>query len=314
MPILGCITRSIWNTELEFFPYFLRALDVSDRLKLPLEHQGRAALLKLETRLKAHRFGGLAFEFLMFGVKQGWACLFGGVYLGLLMLTHFVWSPALPFYRYDLLFVLGLAIQALMLLWRLESLEEAKVIFLFHVVGTVMEVFKTHIGSWIYPEPSLLHLGKVPLFAGFMYSAVGSYIARIWRIFDIKVEHYPPLWTTWALCALSYLNFFSHHFVMDIRWGLFALSAVLFGRTLFWFKPDKVHRPMPILLGFFLVALFIWIGENIGTYTKTWLYPKQMEHWTLVSFEKVGSWFLLMMISVVLVSLVRTPEPYNRDP
>ena len=43
-----------------------------------------------------------------------------------------------------------------MLAFRLETWEEAKVIFVFHVVGTAMEIFKTSVGSWIYPEPSLL--------------------------------------------------------------------------------------------------------------------------------------------------------------
>jgi uncharacterized membrane protein YoaT (DUF817 family) len=30
---------------------------------------------------------------------------------------------------------------------------------------------------------------------------------------------------------------------------------------------------MNLLLAMALVAVFIWIGENIGTYTHTWLYP-----------------------------------------
>jgi len=33
---------------------------------------------------------------------------------------------------------------------------------------------------------------------------------------------------------------------------------------------------MPLLLGLFLVALFIWFAENLGTLSKTWLYPSQM--------------------------------------
>jgi uncharacterized membrane protein YoaT (DUF817 family) len=52
------------------------------------------------------------------------------------------------------------------------------VIAIFHLVGTVMEVFKTAHGSWIYPEPSLLRIGGVPLFSGFMYACIGSYLAR----------------------------------------------------------------------------------------------------------------------------------------
>ena len=65
---------------------------------------------------------------------------------------------------------------------------------------------------------------------------------------------------------------------------------------------------MPLLLGFFLVALFIWFAENLGTFARAWIYPGQEDGWELVSLAKLGSWYLLMIISVVLVSLVHQPE------
>ncbi len=65
---------------------------------------------------------------------------------------------------------------------------------------------------------------------------------------------------------------------------------------------------MPMLLAFFLVALFIWIAENIATWGGAWLYPSQENGWTLVSIEKLVSWYLLMLISVVLVTLVHPPR------
>jgi uncharacterized membrane protein YoaT (DUF817 family) len=244
----------------------------------------------------------------MFGIKQGWACLFGGAMLALLLATHLWWPEKAPIARYDFLVVGALAIQAAMLAFKLESWEEARVILVFHIVGTIMELFKTQHGSWIYPEDSLLRIGMVPLFSGFMYAAVGSYIARIQRIFDIKFRHYPPLWATWVLAAAIYINFFAHHWLPDIRLGLFALTAVLFGRGWFYFTPDRQRRKMPFLLGFFLVATFIWLAENIATFANAWVYPSQSDGWHMVSIDKLGSWFLLMMISVVLVSLVHRPE------
>jgi uncharacterized membrane protein YoaT (DUF817 family) len=33
----------------------------------------------------------------------------------------------------------------------------------------------------------------------------------------------------------------------------------------------------------------------------------------MVSFEKLGSWYLLMLISVVLVTLVHPPQPHKPD-
>src|SRR3546814_361997 len=132
-------------------------------------------------------------------------------------------------------------------------------------------------GSWQYPEASLLHIGAVPLFSGFMYAAVGSYIARVWRIFDFRYSGYPPIWTSYALAAAIYVNFFAHHWLYDVRWFLFAATALLFWRCQVWFRPLHLHRRMPLLVGWGLVALFIWLAENIGTFARAWTYPSQNE-------------------------------------
>ena len=95
----------------------------------------------------------------------------------------------------------------------------------------------------------------------------------------------------------------------DIRWGLFLGAAILYGPCMIWFKPDEEHRPMPLLLGLVLVAFFIWIAENIGTFTKAWIYPGQETAWHMVSFGKLGSWFLLMIISFALVAALHRSEP-----
>lgn len=254
------------------------------------------------------RWHGYAYEFLLFGLKQAWACLFGGAMLALLILTGFFWPQDALIARYDFLVVAAVLIQGLLLATRLERMEEALVILIFHVVGTAMEVFKTAHGSWTYPEESLLRIGGVPLFSGFMYACVGSYMARAIRLFEIRFERYPPLWGPWILAVLAYANFFTHHYLPDIRWGLYALSVVLFGRAWFQFTPDRTVRRMPMLMGFLLVALFIWIAENVGTFTSAWIYPSQKDGWSLVPLAKMGSWYLLMMLSFVLVTLVHRPE------
>jgi uncharacterized membrane protein YoaT (DUF817 family) len=277
--------------------------------RLPFEAWGRRRLADAQAwsdRAARRRYG---FEFLMFGLKQGWACLFGGAMLALLVGTHLLWPDAAPVARYDFLVVAAIAVQAAMLALRLETWSEARVILLFHIAGTVMELFKTAHGSWIYPEDSLLRIGAVPLFSGFMYAAVGSYIARVQRVFDIRVRRYPPLWTTWLLAAGIYVNFFAHHWLPDVRLVLFVATAVLFGRGWFYFTADRARRSMPLLLGFGLVALFIWIAENLATFGRAWAYPGQETVWEPVGLAKLGSWFLLMMVSVVLVSLVHRPVP-----
>ena len=259
------------------------------------------------------RLHAFAYEFLLFGLKQAWACLFGGTMVFLLIASHFLWPQGAALSRYDFLVLAALALQVVLLTTKLERWDEALVVLIFHVVGTVMEIFKTAHGSWIYPEASLLRIGGVPLFSGFMYAAIGSYIARAWRLFDIKFESYPPLWGPWLLAVLSYVNFFSHHYMIDLRWGLFVFSVVLFARRNFLFTPDQKPRRMPMLLGFFLVALFIWFAENVGTFTATWVYPNQAEHWRMVSPAKLGSWYLLMMLSFVLVTVVHRPQTVERS-
>ena len=104
------------------------------------------------------------------------------------------------------------------------------------------------------------------------------------------------------------MNFFTHHYLPDIRIGLFAFSVLIFGRTIFLFTPDQKPRPMPMVIGALLVALFIWFAENLGTFANAWIYPSQADGWKLVSIEKMGAWYLLLLLSFVLVTLVHKPE------
>lgn len=262
-------------------------------------------------RLPAGGFYGALVEFLVFGLKQAWACLFGGAMLALIMATKLWWPQEAGLARYDFLFLSAVAIQLAMLALRLEKPSEAKVILIFHVVGTAMEIFKTSAGSWIYPEENFFRIAGVPLFSGFMYAAVGSYLARVSRIFDMRYTNYPPLWATVLLCAAIYVNFFAHHFTVDIRYGLFAATALLYLRTVVHYRVFRFRHRMPLLLGFLLVALFIWFAENIGTWSRAWIYPGQGNGWAPVSIHKLGAWYLLMIISFVLVTLVHRPRPMD---
>ena len=261
----------------------------------------------LETILPHTLVLGLV-EFLVFGIKQAWACLFGGLLIAAIVLTHQIYPSDAALSRYDFLFLYAIALQVLFLITRLERPQEALVIFIFHAVGTTMEVFKTDAGSWTYPEASLLRIGDVPLFSGFMYAAVGSYFARVSRVFAFRWQAYPRLSFTLTLATGIYINFFSHHFIVDIRYGLFALTALLFWRTRVHYRVWRWQHRMPLLLGFFLVSLFIWFAENIATFARIWLYPDQTEGWQMVSLQKLGSWYLLMIVSWVLVTIIHRPK------
>lgn len=267
-----------------------------------------AIRLRLEHHIARSRGRARLWEFGLFVFKQGWACLFGATMLTLILLTRWLWPPHAALARYDFLFLAAVAVQVTLLLTRMESVREAKVILVFHVVGTCMELFKTSVGSWTYPERSYFHVGHVPLFSGFMYASVGSYLARVTRIVDMRYTRYPPAWATAVLAGLTYANFFTHHYLPDIRWGLFAALAVLYGRTWVYYRPYQKWRRMPLLVGFCLVALFIWCAENIGTFAAVWVYPQQRHGWQMVGAGKFGAWLLLMVISFILVTLAHRPQ------
>ncbi len=254
----------------------------------------------------------LVYEFARFGVKQAWACLFGAIMLTLLILTRYFYPAHAALPRYDFLTLAALCVQAFMLWARLETFDEAKVIALFHVTGTAMEVFKTAGGSWTYPEFSYLHIGGVPLFTGFMYASIGSFMARCWRLFDFRFEAHPPMGQVYLLACAIYANFFFDHFGVDLRLWLLLAAVLVFGRTWIDYRVWHHYRRMPLLLANGLTALFIWVAENIGTYTKTWLYPDQSVVWTYVSLGKFTSWYLLLVISYAMVALVNKPKNLAR--
>lgn len=181
---------------------------------------------------------------------------------------------------------------------------------MFHIIAMGMEIFKTHpsIGSWSYPETAILSIMGVPLFAGFMYSAVGSYIARVWRIFWFRYTSYPNRMATILLALAIYVNFFTHHFIMDFRYIILIVTLFLFGKTTIHFRPHQTYYSMNLAFWFFLVSIFIWIAENIATSMHIWIYPSQAVVWHMVGIEKILAWFLLMIISFVLVSLVHRLE------
>ncbi|WP_417239573.1 DUF817 domain-containing protein [Celeribacter halophilus] len=254
-------------------------------------------------------------ELVMFTVKMGWASLFGGLLLIAMLVTHSVWQADWPIARYDALLLYALALQLLFLFFRLETLSEAKVILLFHLTGTIMEIFKLHMGSWDYPGAGLIKIGGVPLFSGFMYASVGSFMARAIRLFDMRFAPYPPYWASLLFAGAIYMNFFTHHFGPDIRIGLFAASLILYARTRVWYRIGQWHwMPMPV--AGVLSAFFLWIAENIGTATKIWLYNGQMAG-DMVGFSKMGSWYLLLYVSFVTVTLVQRdaldPQKFTPD-
>ncbi len=236
------------------------------------------------------------------------AASFAIALLALIVLSRLYWPEDAPLHRYDALLVACLLIQAGLLAAGLESRLEAQAIAVYHVVGVTMEIFKVAAGSWVYPEPSIAQIGGVPLFTGFMYSAVGSYIARAWKLYRFEFNRFPPLWRAGLLATLIYVNFYTHHYVWDWRYPLFAAAVVVFWRVRFSFDFGAARLSMPLVALFVGVGALIWTAENIATWANVWLYPQQEGGWRPVSVQKVGSWTLLMIVSFVLSAALHRPD------
>jgi uncharacterized membrane protein YoaT (DUF817 family) len=251
-------------------------------------------------------------EFAVFVLKQAWACVFGALLLVVIVAARLWYPDDAVIARNDAMTIAAVLIQIAMVAFRLESGRELWVIVLFHVTGTVMELFKTDVGSWVYAADGFLRIGGVPLFSGFMYAAVGSYMVRVYRLFDLGFMRYPRRWVTALVAVAIYVNFFLHHFWWDARWVLVVAVLALWLPTVMHARVWRRTLKLPLLLAFAGVAVFIYLAENIATLAGAWAYPDQVAGWQLVSPSKLVSWFLLMIISVVLVTWVYPPRPPTR--
>lgn len=259
-------------------------------------------LLTERTETAVFGFARFAVEFFYFGIKEARACLFAGLFFAAVF--------ALPraglfgMARYDLLLLIALAIQSWMVWAKLESMDEFKAICLFHVIGFTLEVFKTSAGihSWAYPDFAYTKLWGVPLFSGFMYAAIGSYMTQSWRLLDLRIRHHPPYWMATLIALAIYVNFFTHHYIGDFRWYIAACALGLYARATVVFRPYDRDRSMPLLLAFVLIGFFIWLAENVSTFFGIWQYPNQIGAWASVHVGKWSSWSLMVVMTFTIVA------------
>jgi uncharacterized membrane protein YoaT (DUF817 family) len=259
-----------------------------------------ASLLQFERRAEQTGFQAFATELLAFGYKNAMACLFPVFIFAMLAVSNFF--PKLFIPRYDFMLLACLLMQAVMYFSRLETKDELLVITLFHLLGLTMEIFKVGKGSWSYPDFAWTKIAGVPLYSGFMYASVASFMCQAWRRFSMQIERWPNPWLAFGLGAGIYLNFFTHHYLPDVRWWLALAVAVSFRKTLVLFNNNGIVRRMPLVLAFVLIGLFIWFAENIATFFGAWKYAYQHADWQLVSFHKISSWGLLVIVSFIIVA------------
>lgn len=243
------------------------------------------------------------YRFIVFGLLEARSCIFPAVIFLTLAASKLIHIPGLP--RYDFILIVCILAQALMLAFKWETWDEFKVICMFHIIGLLLELYKVHMGSWSYPEDGWSKVAGVPLYSGFMYASVASYICQSWRHMNLRITGWPRAYWTVGISVLIYLNFFTHHYLWDIRWWLTLLLAVIFFRTYVYFDVAGKTFRMPLVLSFVLIGFFIWVAENISTFFGAWQYPDQHHAWRLVHIGKISSWFLLVVISIIIVAQLK---------
>jgi uncharacterized membrane protein YoaT (DUF817 family) len=271
-------------------------------------------LLSLEPRPALSGLPRFALEFWYFGIKQARACLFVALFFSALFALPRTGLWGVP--RYDALLIIAVAIQLWMVWAKLETVDELKAVCLFHVVGFALEVFKTSGGiqSWSYPDFAYSKVFGVPLFSGFMYAAVGSYIIQAWRLFELRIVHHPPYWMATLIALLIYANFFTHHYIGDYRWYIAACALGLYARTTVIYKPLDRDRRMPLLSSFVLIGFFIWLAENISTFFGVWRYPNQIGAWATVHVGKWSSWSLLVIMTFTIIANLKHVKQHIHVP
>ena len=201
---------------------------------------------------------------------------------------------------------------------RLETPREASVILIFHVVGH---------GRWSCSRLRL-EAGSIPRRLCCASAACRSSLASCMpRSAAISLESGATSTSASAIPAgLDDLAAGGRHLRQLLRTSLgcgHPLAAARHDGAAVLALPDMrsdpstAYRSMPLLVGFGLVALFIWLAENIGTLRRTLgPIPASPTAWHMVPLTKFGSWYLLMIISFVLVSLVspaREPDVSTAD-
>ncbi|MFJ4280539.1 DUF817 domain-containing protein [Streptomyces massasporeus] len=244
-------------------------------------------------------------QLLAFAWTQTRACAFAIALLSGVAVSTLL--PELPVARYDLLVVYGVLLTLVFWARGWENGQDVAVIAVCHVIGLAFELVKVSLGSWSYPEPAVLKFAGVPLYGGFLYAAVGSYVCRAWHLFDLEMVRYRPRATAWVAAAI-YVNFFSHHWLPDARWVLAGLLAAVTLGTSVRFTVRGVRRRMPLALSFVLIGFFLWVAENLATLVGAWRYPYQQHGWEPVGVEKFGAWALLISVTFVLAAVGRRTD------
>jgi len=250
-------------------------------------------------KLRTLQNAGRAYHFIIFVKQEALSCIFPVLVFSLLAISH-LFATAIP--RYDFMLIGCIATQITLYRLKLETRDEVLVICVFHLLGLIMELFKVHIGSWSYPEQAYTKFFGVPLYSGFMYASVASYLCQAWRRLDVQLHNWPPHNTARVIGACIYLNFFSNHFIPDLRYFIAIFIIWYFRKAVVRFYIKSKAYQMPVIISFLLIGFFIWLAENVATRLGAWKYAYQHNAWTIVNYQKISSWNFLVIVSFIIIA------------
>ncbi|WP_030454756.1 DUF817 domain-containing protein [Herbidospora cretacea] len=237
-------------------------------------------------------------QLVRFAWAEAKACGFAvGLFAGLALSSVL----PLPVPRYDALLLYAVALTVVFRVMRWETTEELAVIGGFHLVGLAFELVKVRLGSWSYPEYAYTKFFGVPLYSGFLYAAVGSYVCAAWRILSLRLVAYRAVPVT-LLAVAIYVNFVSRHWWVDLRVPLAVLLIIVTWGTAVRFTVGGHRYRLPLAPALLLTGFFLWVAENLATFLGAWQYPHQRDGWRLVHTGKIGAWALLVTVSFVIVA------------
>jgi uncharacterized membrane protein YoaT (DUF817 family) len=245
-------------------------------------------------------YGTATWRLLRFGRTLAISAVFPVVIFGTLAATrHMSFGP---FARYDVLFVSFILLQLALILAKFEDWHDARIAISFHLVGLGLELYKVNVGAWSYPEDAWTKIHNVPLYSGFMYGSVAAFLSQLWKRLRFSLIHWPGPFAVALMGMAIYLHYFASGYSAGTRSLLMLGTGWLFARSRLVFSNSGQRRSIPVLFVFSALGLFIWLAENLATYLGAWAYPYQLEHWQMVKLGKINAWFLLGIVSFILVA------------
>jgi uncharacterized membrane protein YoaT (DUF817 family) len=244
--------------------------------------------------------GSVARRLFQFGRTLAVSAVFPCAIFGTLAATrHMSFGP---FARYDVLFAAFVLLQLALILAKFEDWHDARIAISFHVVGLGLELYKVNVGAWTYPEEAWTKIHNVPLYSGFMYGSVAAFLSQLWKRLQFSLTHWPAPYAVALLGMGIYLHYFASGYTAGMRSLLMLGTGWLFARSRLVYVNSGQRRSIPVLFVFSALGLFVWIAENLATYLGAWAYPYQLEHWQMVTLSKINAWFLLGIVSFILVA------------